>query len=221
MELNLILAFAAGICGAYLLGSLPSAVWLGKWFHGIDVREHGSGNAGATNVFRVLGPGTAIPVLIIDALKGSAAVGLSGLASNAFASSEWFLMYSLLLGALALLGHVFPLFAGFRGGKGIATLAGIGLVLFPVEVLISLGVFILVFLPFRYVSLGSIMAAIAFPVAVWFVNDPPLFSQMGFAMLVAVFVPLTHKKNIVRLLKGNENKIRFGSKTKASGAGKP
>lgn len=207
-----IMPLALCVAGAYLLGSIPTAVWAGKWFFGIDVRDHGSGNAGATNVYRVLGAKTSIVVLLIDALKGAAAVSLGHFVRHFFIVEEWFVVFLFLLGALALAGHVFPLFAGFRGGKGIATLAGIIVVLFPGAILICLGVFLLAFIPTRYVSLGSMLAALAFPVVVIWVLPQPLLPEIVFSLLVAVFVSLTHKKNISRLLKGQENKIRFSKK---------
>ncbi len=197
---------------AYLIGSIPTAVWAGKWFFGIDVREHGSGNAGATNALRVLGIKTGIGVLLVDALKGIGAVALSFFVREAFHIEEWFVIYQLLLGGMALLGHVFPLFASFRGGKGIATLAGIVIILFPEAVLFCLGVFLLLFIPSRYVSLGSIGAAIFFPVAVIWIFPTDLMPKIIFSLAVAVFVPLTHKKNIRRLMKGQENKISFRKK---------
>lgn len=199
--------------GAYLLGSIPTAVWAGRWFFGIDVRDHGSGNAGATNVYRVLGARTAIAVLLIDALKGAAAVALGQLVRHLFTTGEWYIVFLFLLGLLALVGHVFPLFAGFRGGKGIATLAGIIMVLFPEAMLICLGVFLLVFFTTRYVSLGSMLSALAFPAVVLWVLPQPLLPEIVFSLVVAVFVPLTHKNNIRRLLSGQENRIRFRKKT--------
>ena len=205
---GIVLTFIA----AYLLGSIPTAVWIGKTFYGIDVRDHGSGNAGATNALRVLGTRVGVVVLLIDALKGVAAVSLSWLVQGSFFSEEWFVMYQLLLGALALTGHVFPVLAGFRGGKGIATLAGIVTVLFPGAVLICLVVFLLVFMPTRYVSLGSISAAIVFPVAVIWILNISLLPKVVFSILVAFFVILTHTKNIKRLLQGNENRISFKKK---------
>lgn len=200
------------LVGAYLLGSLPNAVWIGKAFFGIDVREHGSGNAGATNALRVLGTKTGILVLLLDALKGVAAVALGWMVKDAFTNPNLFSMFQLLLGLFALLGHVFPVFAGFRGGKGIATLAGIGTILFPGAVLICLGVFVAIFLPTRYVSLGSIAASLVFPIAVIWITGPATLPAIIFSLLVGVFVPLTHRKNIRRLIKGTENRIVFKKK---------
>jgi acyl phosphate:glycerol-3-phosphate acyltransferase len=194
---------------AYLLGSLPSAVWAGRWLFGIDLREHGSGNAGATNAFRVLGKKTALGVLFVDILKGMAAIGLSLFVVDMFYEAEWYKVYQYGLGLAALLGHVFPIFAGFRGGKGIATLTGVVIMLFPGSVLICLAVFLVVFSITRYVSLGSITASIVFPVVVIFFSNHPLFAEIVFSVVVAVFVLLTHRKNIKRLIHGNEHKISF------------
>lgn len=194
---------------AYLLGSIPTAVWLGRWFKGLDVREHGSGNAGATNAMRVLGPRVGLLVLIVDALKGIGAVSLAHFIGRDMMIAEWFVMYQMLLGAMAILGHVFPVFASFKGGKGIATLVGIIFILFPEAFLICLAVFLVVFLTTRYVSLGSLAAAIALPVVVIWVKDITLMPKVLFAILVALFVPITHLNNIRRLISGKENRISF------------
>ncbi len=194
---------------AYLIGSIPTAVWAGKWFHGVDLRDHGSGNAGATNAFRVLGKKTAILVLLIDVLKGMAAVTLSAMADTSTMSDGWFVVYRIGLGMAALVGHVFPIYAGFRGGKGIATLTGIVIVLFPSVMLICLAVFLVAFLFTRYVSLGSILAALTFPLALLVMPGTPLLPELIFALAVAVLVPFTHWKNIRRLIRGEENKISF------------
>ncbi len=196
---------------AYLIGSVPTAVWAGKWFHGIDLRNHGSGNAGATNAFRVLGKKTAMLVLLIDMLKGMAAVSLSVMTDSSAMPEGWFAVFRFGLGMAALVGHVFPIYAGFRGGKGIATLTGIVIVLFPSVVMICVVVFLVAFLITRYVSLGSILAALTFPLAMLVMPGTPLLPELIFALVVAVFVPLTHIKNIKRLIRGKENKISFRS----------
>ena len=215
--MNWEIAKVLALLGAYLLGSIPTSVWFGKIFYNIDLREHGSGNAGATNALRVFGNRAGALILVLDALKGFAAVYLSRFFPEAsFTSANNIVIYQLILGSMALLGHVFPLFAGFRGGKGIATLVGIVIALFPQAVLICLAVFLLVFLPTRYVSLGSISAAITFPIAVIFILQSDLIAEIIFSLAVAVFVPLTHHKNIRRLLKGKENKLQFRKKGIAS-----
>lgn len=209
LDVYKLLAFLA----AYILGSIPTSVWFGKIFYKIDLRNYGSGNAGATNALRVFGNRAGALVLILDALKGFTAIYLSRFfAPESFSSENNLVIYQLLLGSMALLGHVFPVFASFRGGKGIATLVGIAVALFPGAVLICLGVFLLFFLPTRYVSLGSMSAAIAFPVVVVWIMQSNLTAEIIFAIAVAVFVPLTHHKNIKRLLKGEENKLLFRKK---------
>lgn len=194
---------------AYLLGSLPTAVWIGKWLRGLDVREHGSGNAGATNAMRVLGPRIGLTVLLIDALKGIAAVSLTAFIREGFASEEMYVVYQLFLGAVAIAGHVLPIFASFKGGKGIATLVGIIIIIFPEAFLICLGVFMAVFLSTRYVSLASLSAAIALPVTVIFIKEISLMPKVIFAVTVALFVPIIHINNIKRLIQGKENRISF------------
>ncbi len=194
---------------AYLLGSIPTALWAGKWWYGLDIREHGSGNAGATNAMRVLGPILGSAVLLIDALKGIAAVSLALVVNTGFLSTGWFVVYQLLLGGMAVLGHVFPLFASFKGGKGIATLIGITFILFPEAFLICLVIFLAVFFSTRYVSLGSMAAAVALPIVVIWVKEVTLLPKIIFTIAVALFVPITHLNNIRRLLQGKENRISF------------
>ncbi len=202
----------AALIAAYVLGSIPTSVWFGKIFYKIDLRDYGSGNAGATNALRVFGNKAGALVLLLDALKGFGAISLSYFFVGSFASENFMVIYQLILGSMALIGHVFPLFAHFRGGKGIATLVGIAVAMFPLAVLICLTVFLAVFLPTRYVSLGSMSAAIAFPLVVFFVLQSNLTAEIIFAIAVAVFVPFTHIKNIKRLLKGEENKLVFRKK---------
>jgi len=195
---------------AYLVGSLPNAVWIGRIFHGIDVREHGSGNAGATNVMRVLGAATGIPVLLLDFLKGWAAVQLVQLQTGYSPNTAEFTLISIGLGLFAVVGHIFPLFAGFRGGKGVATIAGVCLALHPWAFLSALAVFVLVLLLSRYVSLSSILAGLSFPIWVILVfsRDSSVVLS-AFSLLAAVLLVFTHRNNIRRLLNGNENKAGF------------
>jgi glycerol-3-phosphate acyltransferase PlsY len=194
---------------AYLIGSIPSAVWVGKWFYGIDVREHGSGNAGATNVIRVLGYKAGIPVLLFDVFKGWFAVQLAAIILHSAISPDWMVYPRIGLAAAAVIGHIFPVFASFRGGKGVGTLAGVGIALFPLALLIVVGIFIVVLILTKYVSLSSITASVAFPFIVWFVTGERNPGLVILAILVAIFVPLTHIKNIRRLLSRTENKFRF------------
>jgi len=199
---------------AYLLGSVPTAVWIGKRFYGIDVREFGSGNAGATNTFRVLGRKAGIPVLLIDIIKGSSAVLLS-LFSNYEPGSGEFINLQLGLGVAALLGHIFPVFAGFRGGKGVATILGIVICILPVASSLSLLVFLIVLFSSRIVSLSSMSAGIAFPLILNLAlnNSNPVLT--AFSVVVALMLIITHRKNISRMLNRQESKIRiFGAQKK-------
>jgi glycerol-3-phosphate acyltransferase PlsY len=200
---------------AYLLGSVPTSVWIGQFFYGIDVREYGSGNSGATNTFRVLGYKAGIPVLIIDIAKGWFSVKLAGMVSNYPSNSELLVNTELVFAVAALLGHIFPVYVGFRGGKGVATLLGIVLALNPTAALFSLLVFCLVLFLSRYVSLSSIVASFAFPNIVIFGMDSRIPSMVIFSMFITVIVLITHQKNIERLLNKQESKISFAKKEKA------
>ena len=199
--------------GGYLVGSIPTAVWIGTFFYKIDVREYGSGNAGATNTFRVLGKRAGIPVLLIDVLKGFAAVCLAYFSPYVPGSNQ-FINLELVLGIASLVGHIFPLFASFRGGKGIATLLGIVLAVHPYGALISMGIFIIVLLASSYVSLSSMISAILFPVIVIFIFKTTVPSLVIFSILIAIMVLITHQKNIERLLRREESKAKLIKKKK-------
>lgn len=201
------------LLGAYLLGSIPTAVWIGKTFYKIDVREYGSGNAGATNTFRVLGKKAGIPVLIIDALKGFVAVNLAYV-SDYTPHSNQFINLQLVLGIASLIGHIFPLFAQFRGGKGIATLLGIVLAVHLYAALIAIGIFVMVLLITSYVSLGSMTAALLFPFIVIGIFKETVPSLIIFSILIAIMVLITHQKNIERLLRREESKAKIIKKKK-------
>ncbi len=198
---------------AYLIGSIPTAVWVSKKHFGIDIREHGSGNAGATNTFRVLGPKAGSFVMLIDMLKGFIAVKLS-LISPLPWYSEAITNLQIVLGLAAVLGHIFPIWAGFKGGKGIATLFGMILGIQPLVAVSLIGVFLLMLFLTRYVSLSSISASVAFPVLILFIFREPEISYRLFAIATACLVILTHYKNIDRLLHGNENKVSLFKKKK-------
>lgn len=185
-------------------------------FYGIDVREYGSGNAGATNTFRVLGKKAGIPVLLIDILKGYAAVQVPYL-TELIPQSTPFVNLQLVLGVAALFGHIFPLFAAFKGGKGIATLLGIILAVHPYAALASIVVFLVVYLVSHYVSLGSITAALTFPILVTVVFKTQVTSLVIFSMVIAVLVLITHQKNIERLLKREESKSRLIKRKSSNG----
>lgn len=194
------------VFGAYLLGSIPTAVWIGKAFYNIDVREFGSGNAGATNTFRVLGKKAGIPVLIIDILKGSLAVSLSFFSNYDNIGSD-LVNLQLVLGVAVLIGHIFPLFAGFRGGKGVATILGVVLCILPMACAFSLIVFLAVLLITRYVSLSSMMAGISFPFILQFALHNQNKVLTIFSITVAILLVITHRKNIIRLFKNQESKV--------------
>ena len=191
---------------AYLMGSVSSAVWLGKALRGVDVRNLGSGNAGFANVMRNLGPVVGIPVLLIDTLKGFFAVKLAFLIPGLENGSETLQVLQIMYGMAALVGHLFPVFTGFRGGKGVATGLGIVLAIYPLGALLSLGVFLVAFLASRYVSLGSIMAGVSFPLFVIFFFPGDNVPLMVFSWVVAAVLLLTHQKNIDRILKGEERR---------------
>jgi glycerol-3-phosphate acyltransferase PlsY len=200
------------ILAAYLLGSIPSAVWIGKMLYGVDVRQHGSGNAGATNVIRVLGYKAGVPVMLVDVFKGWLAVQLAVWLPVPGLSAEIMVYVRIGMALAAVLGHVFPVYAGFKGGKGVGTIAGAGIALFPLALLLVLVVFIIVFAITHYVSLSSILASLAFPFVIFFVIGIRHPGLIGLSLLVAVFIPATHRKNIRRLLKGEERKFEFRKK---------
>lgn len=192
---------------AYLLGSIPTSVWAGKWFYGIDIREHGSGNAGATNTLRVLGWKAGIPVFLIDIAKGFVAVSLVSFLDFSSGSNSK-ILFQLALGFAALLGHVFPIFAQFKGGKGVATLLGVVLALSPIPALLAFGIFVVVLIISKYVSLGSMIAAIGYALMIIFIFPSPISLKIA-ASIMALAVILTHRKNIQRLINKTENKATF------------
>jgi acyl phosphate:glycerol-3-phosphate acyltransferase len=192
---------------SYLLGSIATAVWTGKIFHGIDVREHGSGNAGATNVIRVLGWKTGIPVLLIDVLKGCVATMLPVFFNLAGEGTALLTNYQILAGVAVVIGHIFPVFAGFRGGKGVATIFGVLLAIHPLLTISCFGVFLCVMLITGYVSLSSMSAGVAFPILLFLFFDTPSVFFKIFSIIVAIALIFTHRNNISRLLKGEETKL--------------
>jgi acyl phosphate:glycerol-3-phosphate acyltransferase len=192
---------------AYLIGSVPSSVWVSKYFFGIDIREYGSGNAGATNTFRVLGSKWGTIVMIADMFKGFAAVKLVYLLSFYIDHDVARTNLQIGLGLGAVLGHIFPIWADFRGGKGVATLFGLVLGISPWTALSCTGVFLLVLYVTRFVSLSSILASVAFPVFILIIFNVNNEAYRVFAVAVALMVILTHQKNITRLLRGSESKV--------------
>jgi acyl phosphate:glycerol-3-phosphate acyltransferase len=194
---------------AYLLGSIPSSVWIGKRFYGVDIREHGSGNAGFSNTVRVLGWKAGLPVFLIDVIKGYMAVILLRVFNVYIPGTADFVNFQLILGASAVIGHIFPVYVGFRGGKGVATLLGLLLAIQPQPTLICIGIFAVVFLTTRYVSLSSMIAGISFPILIIFVFKTTISSLVVFSMIVSILLLLTHQKNIERLLNREESRARI------------
>lgn len=198
--------------GAYLLGSIPTAVWIGKIFFGIDVREHGSGNAGATNTLRTLGKPAGFSVLFIDFLKGLLAASLVLFNYSLTAGSEAYFNMQMLLGAMAVLGHVYPVFAGFKGGKGIATLIGVITAMSGWLALSCFVTFVIIVSVSKYISLGSMVSAILSPLYVGLIYDWQQPTFLYFCIAIAVLVVYTHRANIGRLRAGNENKFSLNKK---------
>ncbi len=195
------------ICLAYLIGSIPTALIISRRFFGIDIRDYGSGNMGATNTFRVLGPRYGTLVMVCDILKGVVAASLFTFIPYYFHHELERTNFMIGLGMSAVVGHIFPIFAGFKGGKGVATLFGMVLAVQPLVAVSCVGVFLLVLYLTRYVSLSSILAAIMLPVSVlWIWNEDEMLYRI-FAVLVAGLVVLTHQKNIGRILRGVESRI--------------
>lgn len=194
---------------SYLIGAIPTSIWTGKIFFGIDIREHGSGNAGATNVMRVLGLKAGIPVLLFDIFKGWAAVQLIYLFPALGNDSETFINLRIISGICAVLGHIYPVYAGFRGGKGVATIFGVLLALHPLSTISAAGIFILSLIVTKYVSVSSMLAGLSFPFWIIFVYASPFLYLKIFSVITAVLLIITHKKNIKKLINGEENKATF------------
>ena len=203
------MAIVVGIIIAYLLGSVPTAVWLGKSLYGVDVREHGSKNPGATNTFRVLGKKAGIMVMLVDIVKGMLAASLAiPLMKLGFVSESNLIITKIIFGIVAVFGHIFSVFLNFKGGKGVATLLGMMIAIQYEVALISVAIFIVTLLFSKYVSLASIFSAFAFPVILWFVprfkTTEPLLILFGFILFIVIV--WTHHKNIRRIIDGDERK---------------
>lgn len=192
---------------AYLIGSIPTSVWVGRLIYRKDVREYGSGNAGATNMIRVLGYKAGVPVLLFDIFKGWIAVNLYRIIPETCIVADEIMVFQVSYGLASVAGHVFSVFLRFTGGKGVATLTGVGIALFSAQLLPLVAVFVLTFLLTRYVSLSSILAAISLPITQIFIYDQHHPALLLLSVLVAIAVPLTHRKNILRLFKGEESKF--------------
>jgi glycerol-3-phosphate acyltransferase PlsY len=204
----MLLAFLS--ISGYLIGSIPTAYWLGKRYYGIDIREHGSKNSGATNTFRVLGKKIGWIVLIIDVLKGTLAATLPLFCSAFFQGyKDEQLILQLITSFSAVFGHVFPIFADFRGGKGVATSLGIVFGINPLAALICLLIFFIVFLLSRFVSLGAICTSLMFPIVSYYVVGEDARIMIIFTIILSTLVVVAHRKNIARLLRGEENKMNL------------
>ncbi len=199
---------------AYLLGSIPSAVWIGQAMYGIDVREYGSGNSGATNTFRVLGVKAGIPVLLIDIFKGWIAVKLGWAFGEFQIATAQFHNLQLGLSVAALIGHIFPVYVGFRGGKGVATLLGIILAVHLDAALWCMAIFIVLLFTTRFVSLSSMLTGIAFPIIIMLGYSNTVVAINIFGMFVTILILVTHQKNIERLLRGEEKRLSFAKRNK-------
>lgn len=192
---------------AYLIGSIPTSVWVSRYFFGVDIRDYGSGNAGATNTYRVLGLKWGTFVMVADVLKGVIAA-LLYIIIPYYMHDEWDRTNFMVgLGLAAVLGHIFPLFADFKGGKGVATLFGMIIAIQPIVAICCVAVFLFVLYLTRFVSLSSILASVAFAVFILFIFNEKETLYRFFAVAVALLVILTHQKNINRLLKGTESKV--------------
>ena len=194
---------------AYLTGSIPTAVWVSRRFFGIDIRDYGSGNAGATNTFRVLGSKWGTIVMVVDMVKGIIATSLYILLPHYMSNDHELARTNFMigLGLASVIGHIFPIWAGFKGGKGVATLFGMAIAIQPAVALSCVCVFLLVFYLTRFVSLSSILAGIAFAIFILYIFDEHEVLYRAFAIAVALMIILTHQKNINRLIKGTESKV--------------
>jgi acyl phosphate:glycerol-3-phosphate acyltransferase len=209
---------------SYLVGSIPTSIIISKLVRGIDIREHGSGNAGGTNVYRVMGWKYGLLVILLDALKGVIAVVFvarlhyGNMPFENATPFDDFTLVQIIAGLSAVIGHIWTVFANFKGGKGIATALGMLIIVATVDMLVALGVFVLVVVFSRYISLGSVLAAIAVPLTlivrenIFHVDIPGYSTLLPFIIGLSLLVIYTHRKNLVRLVNGNENKISFSKK---------
>lgn len=214
-DLPLATALSLGLLAAYFLGSIPSAVWIGKSFYGVDVRKKGSKNAGTTNTIRVLGLLPGLFVLGIDVFKGWLAVYFAKFFGSSLAemNPDYLVYYQLVIGIFAVIGHALPIFARFKGGKGVATMLGVVIGLFDKIIPLVLAVFVIVFILTHYISVSSMSAAVSFPVfystcSIWLHYNINTV-QLCFSVIVALFILWTHRKNIKRLIHHEEPKFKF------------
>ncbi|MBX3008719.1 MAG: glycerol-3-phosphate 1-O-acyltransferase PlsY [Melioribacteraceae bacterium] len=212
---------------SYLVGSIPTSIILSKLLRGIDIRNYGSGNAGGSNVFRVLGWKWGVLTIILDALKGAVAVivvarfYLDSFPFSNITPFDDFTLVQIICGLAAVLGHIWTVFAGFKGGKGIATALGFLITIITVDMLFALAVFTLTVTYSKYISLGSVLAAISVPLIliirenIFHVNIQGYHTILPFAIILSFLVIYTHRKNITRIFDGSENKLSFSKKKTA------
>ncbi len=199
---------------AYLLGSIPTSIWVSKAVFGIDIRQYGSGNPGATNTFRVLGSKWGVFVMTVDITKGMIATSLYILMPFYLENELARTNFMIVLGLAAVLGHIFPIFADFKGGKGVATILRMALAIQPIVALICIIVFLITLFTTRFVSLSSMLASLVFMVLILFIFNEKETSYRVFAIIVALMVVVTHQKNIGRLINGKENKAPLFKKNR-------
>ncbi|MEA3496674.1 MAG: glycerol-3-phosphate 1-O-acyltransferase PlsY [Bacteroidota bacterium] len=192
---------------SYLLGSIPSSYWIGKIFFNVDVRNHGSKSSGATNTMRILGAKVAFPVLLIDILKGFLATKLTILLPNI--APDIVMHYKIFFGLAAITGHIFPVFANFRGGKGIATITGIIIGIIPELIPFALGLFIIIVSFTKIVSMGSILTSLSVPFIIYFILQRNDIYLLGFSLIIFLIVIITHRENLKRIFAGKETTISF------------
>ncbi len=206
-----------GLLVAYLLGAVPSAVWYGKAFHGTDVRDFGSGNAGATNTFRVLGKKAGSIVMAADILKGFVATSLPKvIAQYVEVSSSELVLLQIAFGIIAVVGHIFPVYIQFKGGKGVASLLGMVLAINPAGAGVCILAFLVIFFLSKYVSLGSMIAGIVYASMMFvpYFNPENLLAMKIFGVVTAGLLIYTHRQNISRLLNNEESKANLSFKKK-------
>lgn len=199
---------------SYLLGSFSSAYWYGKWFYKTDIRKYGSENAGTTNMLRTFGILAAVLVFITDVLKSLCSVMLIRLLTEIEIGSEFYYLLQVLFGCCTVIGHIFPIFSGFKGGKGVASMLGVTLGILPFAAVLTLGVFLVVLLAKKIVSLSSITAAVAFPFITILVTHFDSLVLIIFSICACLLIIITHIKNIKKILKGEEKRILFKIKNK-------
>jgi len=223
--MSLLLLIIISVFVSYLIGSFSSSVWIGTNFYNIDPREYGSGNAGATNTFRVLGKKAGWFVMLLDIFKGflasSIPLGFAYINSDLALSGSQLIVFQLITGVSAILGHIFPVYYNFKGGKGVATILGMMFAIHFEAAVVCIIIFMAVLILSKYVSLGSMIASFAFPVLISFDrfhHEEPRANAIMTVFGIAVFclVVITHQKNIKRLLSGTENKTKISLKKKAT-----